>query len=339
MHIYIYIYIYIYISANTLSNVLKYAHLAKTLYANMLFASRKFTPLSWLTSKNLSLTLFLFNGDIKFGSHFEKWPLPRYAQFLKFPPSRILKPYVYIIQINSQTSIPPKCLRAYRAGPGLISGTSKTDVLVELVHVWYKATDKLNYYVRVVMLDFCKAFDLINHNLVLNKLQSCRLPAHNFRWMATFILDRAQRVKIGNEYSHSGHPNVGIPQGILCVPKCFLVYVNDLRTTDPLYKHVVDSPLFEICDRKGVSVIQESVDIAARWTKYNFININSENFKEMIISFAQDGNCRSTISNLKIDGRDITQVCHAKLLGVTISQDLTWNTHVKDIVKKVGKRL
>ena len=58
-------------------------------------------------------------GDIEFGSHFEKWPSPRYAQFLKFPPSRILKPYVYITQINSQTSIPPKCLRAYRAGPGL----------------------------------------------------------------------------------------------------------------------------------------------------------------------------------------------------------------------------
>ena len=58
-------------------------------------------------------------GDIEFGSHFEKWPSPRYAQFLKCPPSRILKPYVYITQINSQTSIPPKCLRAYRAGPGL----------------------------------------------------------------------------------------------------------------------------------------------------------------------------------------------------------------------------
>ena len=202
-----------------------------------------------------------------------------------------------------------------------------------------KATDQLNYYVRVVMLDFSKAFDLINHHLVLNKLQSYGLSAHIFRWMATFILVRAQRVKIGNEYSHAGHPNGGIPQGTLSVPKCVLIYVSDLRTTDPLYKYVVDSPLFEICDRKGVSVIQESVYIAARWTKQNYMKINSEKLKEMIISFAQDGNCRSTIQNLKIDGRDIKQVCHAKLLGVTISQDLTWNIHVKDIVKKVGKRL
>ena len=145
--------------------------------------------------------------------------------------------------------------------------------------------------------------------------------------------------KIGNEYSHSGHPNGGVPQGTLSGPKCFLVYINDLRTTLPLYKYVDDSTLFEICDRNDVSVIQESVDIAARWTEQNDMNINSEKSKEIIISFAQDGNFRSTIPNIKIDGRDIAQVCHAKLLGVTISQDLTWNKHVDNIVKKAGKRL
>ena len=59
--------------------------------------------------------------DIEFGSHFEKWPSPRYAQFLKFSSSRILKPYVYITQINSQIFLSTKCLRAYRAGPGQIS--------------------------------------------------------------------------------------------------------------------------------------------------------------------------------------------------------------------------
>ena len=67
-------------------------------------------------------------------------------------------------------------------------------------------------------------------------------------------------------------------------------------------------------------VIQESVDIAARWTEQNDMNINSEKSKEIIIRFAQDGNFRSTILNIKIDGRDIAQVCHASL---TISQDLT----------------
>ena len=101
------------------------------------------------------------------------------------------------------------------------------------------------------------------------------------------------------------HPNGGVPQGTLSGPKCFLVYINDLRTTVPLYKYVDDSTLFEICDRNDVSVIQESVDIAARLTEQNDMKINSEKSKEIIIRFAQDGNFRSTIPNIKIDGRDI----------------------------------
>ena len=87
------------------------------------------------------------------------------------------------------------------------------------------------------------------------------LHSHLIRWMATFLLDRTKHIKIGNEYSNSGHPNGGVPQGTLSRPKGFLVYINDFKTTVPLYMYVDDSTLFEICDRKDVSVIQESVII------------------------------------------------------------------------------
>ena len=64
---------------------------------------------------------------------------------------------------------------------GGISGSSTTYVLVEMVHLWYKATDQLNYHVRVVMLDYTKAFDLINHHLLLEQLQLYSLPSHVVR--------------------------------------------------------------------------------------------------------------------------------------------------------------
>ena len=123
-----------------------------------------------------------------------------------------------------------------------------TDALVEMTHKWYEATDVLNNYVRVVLLDFSKAFDLINHHILLDKLITNGVPAHIVRWLAAFLLDRHQQVKIGNIYSRTGSPNGGVPQGTLSGPKCFLLYINDLETHVPLYKYVDDITLFEICN-------------------------------------------------------------------------------------------
>ena len=101
---------------------------------------------------------------------------------------------------------------------GGISGTSTTDALVEMVHHWYEATDRLDYFVRIIMLDFSKAFDLINHRLLVDKLKSYNMPDHILRWIATFLMDRTQKVKISNYLSRSGSPNGGVPQGTLLGP-------------------------------------------------------------------------------------------------------------------------
>ena len=222
---------------------------------------------------------------------------------------------------------------------GGMGGASTTDALVEMIHRWSEATDKLDHYVRVALLDFSKAFDLINHTILLAKLKQYDLPPHIRRWIATFLLDRTQQVKIGNNFSPPGHPKGGVPQGTLLGPKCFLVYINDLETPAPLYKYVDDSTLFEICHRTSESVLQHSVDIAARWTLHNDMKINSDKSKEMLISFMQDPDLRSTVQRLIIDGNEIDDVKYAKLLGVTISSDLTWNKHVENIVAKAGKRV
>ena len=81
------------------------------------------------------------------------------------------------------------------------------------------------------------------------------------------------------------------------------------------------------------------VDIAARWTLHNDMKINSDKSNEMLISFMQDPDFRSTVPRLIIDGNEIDNVQYAKLLGVTISSDLTWNKHVENSVSKAGKRV
>ena len=219
---------------------------------------------------------------------------------------------------------------------GGVGGTSTTDALVEMTHKWYEATDVLNNYVRVV-LDFSKAFDLINHHILVDKLITNSVPAHIVRWLAAFLLDRQQQVKIGNIYSRTGSPNGGVPQGTLSGPKCFLLYINDLETHVPLFTYVDESMLFEICNTNEISEIQESIDKAADWTSMNCMKINSKKSKEMIISFTHDVNFKKSVPNIIIEGIPVEVVKHAKLLGVILSDDLTWNVHVDSIVKKLLK--
>ena len=69
------------------------------------------------------------------------------------------------------------------------------------------------------------------------------------------------------------------------------------------------------------------------------MKINSEKSKEMIISFTQDVNFRNSVPNIVIEGKPVEQVDHAKLLGVTLPDDLTLTKNVDNIVKKASKRV
>ena len=84
--------------------------------------------------------------------------------------------------------------------------------------------------------------------------------------------------------------------------------------------------------------MQESVNIAAEWTKNNDMKINSEKSKYMIISYAHS-NLGNEVLNILIEGNVIERVDHVALLGITLSNALTWKRHEDNIVKKAGKRM
>ena len=111
-----------------------------------------------------------------------------------------------------------------------------------------------------------------------------------------------------------------------------MIYINDLSTPVPLYKYVDGNTLFDICEMNSISLTQESVNIAAEWTNNNDMKINSEKSKEMIISYAH-GNIGNEVPNILIDGKVVERVDHVKLLGITLSNDLTCGQHCEESEK------
>ena len=139
---------------------------------------------------------------------------------------------------------------------GGLAGTGTTDALVEMVHTWCEATDKPDTFVRVLLVDYSNAFDHINHEILIAKLYGMGLPAYLVRWMAAFLIDRQQSVKIADTVSSIGYPNGGVPQGTLSGPKNFLVQIDDLQTPCPMFKYVDDSTVFYVCNNSSVPMLQ-----------------------------------------------------------------------------------
>ena len=125
-----------------------------------------------------------------------------------------------------------------------------------------------------------KAFDLIDHKILVNKLCKLSIPTRIINWITDFLSDRFQRIKLSEGcYSEWGSVPSRVPQGTKLGPWLFLVLMNDLVIDNGIahiWKHVDDTTASEVVIKGRASNAQKIADNVAKWSSDNRVKLNSD---------------------------------------------------------------
>ena len=218
---------------------------------------------------------------------------------------------------------------------GCRKGRSTLHALVAVIHAWMSCLDS-GGSVRTVFVDFRKAFDLVDHNVLFTKLFKYQMPNFMLKWFSAYLSNRHQRVRADQHLSSWKELSGAMPQGSWLGPLCFLVLIDDFTAGCLVHKYVDDTTLSELLpSRSQHSSMPVFLDNLLAWADLNGMQINATKTKEMILGPL----ARTDMSLLTLPAGIINRVTSFKLLGVHIDSNLSWSTHIDHVVKKATSRL
>ena len=213
--------------------------------------------------------------------------------------------------------------------------------LISMLHKWLDDADGTGSTIRILLCDYSKAFDLIDHRLLINKIKQVDIPNSVINWVISFLSCRLQRLKLGLDcFSEWGTVPSGVPEGTKLGLWLFLVMINVLSISDPfsLWKYVDDSTVSETVTKGNQSEAQLAEDQINSWSKENKFQLNCDKTKELTITFTRSHQ-EANFPSIHVEGKPTRTVTSANLLGVTINSKLSWNDHIENLVKKASQKL
>ena len=217
-------------------------------------------------------------------------------------------------------------------------GVSTTHCLIDVYHHLVSGVEKTGSISTLVLTDFSKAFDLIDHRIVVVKLLDLGVPPAIVQWVVDFLTNRRQRVKYKDAYSEWIQLSGGVPQGTIIGPIAFLGMINDAldHSQIKVWKYVDDLTLGENRSYDGASSIQPTLDNLHEWSVSNQLRLNPSKCHAMQVYF---GKKEQPAVDLCIADHHLEVVNKVKLLGVTIQNDLKWGSQVDNIMKKANGKM
>jgi len=216
---------------------------------------------------------------------------------------------------------------------GFRKNYSTSLALIEVIDSIIKYLDDSDTVVGIY-LDLQKAFDTVNHEILLAKMKNYGIRGVIYNWFASYLRNRKQFTAIGKNSSEVNEIKCGVPQGSVLGPLLFLIYVNDIHNAIP----EVNIKLF--ADDTNIFIHNRDSTRLSRKANLCLKQIN-EWFVANKLSLSLDKTCYTVFSksnvnqlSIQLNGTDIKRVNSCRYLGVIIDCELKWKEHIEYIYKK-----
>jgi hypothetical protein len=194
----------------------------------------------------------------------------------------------------------------------------------------------------LVLLDQTKAFDVVDHRLLLAKLKYIGFDATSVKWFSSYLINRSQCVKIKNNCSVLSAVPSGVPQGSILGPILFTVYTSDLPGCIKhcqLHMYADDVQLYYSSYLSDIHLAINKVNSdllnLSVWCEQNGLKLNPSKSKVLCIGSHQlHRYVNLTNMQVTLNGNAIDWVSSAKNLGVFLDDHLLFNTHVDEVFKR-----